>query len=129
MVCFWCTLFVLEGTHISEDNRTKIGINNWKKGSKKIKGYENTDIRKTAAFQYSCFIAASDIEHSLKVQNWPKRKEENKLKRTEKVISTLFNITNLPSFRRQFGFVSQREREVLSMHIVFMSQSWRVDVC
>ena len=61
MFCFWCSIFVPEGAHLSEANLTKIGVNNWKKGLEKIRDHENTDIHKTTAFQYSCFISGSGI--------------------------------------------------------------------
>ncbi len=80
MFCFWCTLFVPEGTHLSETNWTKIGVNNWKKG------LENTDIHKNAAFQYSCFNSGNDIQHSISESaklEGTKKKGENKLRKTE----------------------------------------------
>ena len=96
MFCFWCTLFVPEGAHFSEANWTKIGVKNRKKGLEKIRHHENTDIHKTAAFQYSCFISGNDIEHSLSENAKTGRKgKKEQVEKNRKVISTFLARQNL----------------------------------
>ncbi len=111
MFCFWCTLFVPEGTHLSETNWTKIGVNNWKKGLQKIREHEKTDIHKNAAFQYSCFISGNDIQHSISESAKLAEKERReKVDKNRNVISSLCKVTTFLA-RQNLAFRGHDESE------------------
>jgi hypothetical protein len=111
MFCFWCTLFVPEGTHLSETNWTKIGVNNWKKGLEKIREHENTDIHKNAAFQYSCFILGNDIQHSISESAKLAEKERREqVEKNRNVISSLCKVTTFLA-RQNLAFRGHDESE------------------
>ena len=111
MFCFWCTLFVPEGTHLSETNWTKIGVNNWKKGLEKIREHEKTDIHKNAAFQYSCFISGNDIQHSISESAKLAEKERReKVDKNRNVISSLCKVTTFLA-RQNLAFRGHDESE------------------
>ena len=81
ILCCWCTLFVPEGAHNSEQLEKRVG---------KIRHHKNSDIHKTAAFQYSCFISGNDIDHSLsESSNLAEKERREQVEKNRKVISTL----------------------------------------